>query len=82
MSPVSSSASSFSSSVLPMFGSSVTRPVAGERGDGHGGVAHGARGVAVGDHAVLDRAVELVEVRQLLEGGGDLGVGEVGHEVA
>ena len=56
--------------------------LAGERGDGHGGVAHGARGVAVGDHAVLDRAVELVEVRQLLEGGGDLGVGQVGHEVA
>ena len=79
MSPVSSSARSFSSSVLPMSGSSVTLALAGELGDGHGRVAHRARRVAVGDDAVLDRAVELVEVPQLLEGGGDLGVGQVGH---
>ena len=64
MSPVSSSASSFSSSVLPIPGSSVTRPSRASCGDGHGGVAHRAGGVAVGDHAVLDRAVELVEVRR------------------
>jgi hypothetical protein len=56
--------------------------VAGELHDRDGGVAHRAGGVAIGDDAVLDRAVELVEVRQLLEGGGDLGVGEVGHGVA
>ena len=62
-----------------MFGSSVTLPLARERGDRHRRVAHRAGGVAVGDHAVLDGAVELVEVRQLLEGGGDLGVGQVGH---
>jgi hypothetical protein len=53
--------------------------VAGERGDRHGGVAHRAGGVAVSDHSVLHRAVELVEVGQLLERGGDLAVGEVGH---
>ena len=53
--------------------------VARERGHRHRGVAHRARRVAVGDHAVLDRAVELVEVGQLVERGGDLCVGEVGH---
>ena len=49
-------------------------PVAHELRDRHGGLAHRAGRGAVGEHAVLDRAVELVEVGQLLEGGGDLGV--------
>src|SRR3712207_8802624 len=35
--------------------------------------------VAVGEHAVDDRAVELVEVAQLVEVGGDRSVGQVGH---
>ena len=43
------------------------------------GVAHGLGRRAVGDHAVGHRAVELVEVAELVEGGGDLGVGQVGH---
>ena len=55
--------------------------LAGEADDGHGGVADGLGGVAVGDHAVGDRAVELVEIAELVEGGGDLGVGEVGHGI-
>jgi hypothetical protein len=35
--------------------------------------------VAVGDHAVHDGPVELVEVTELVEGGGDGRVGRVGH---
>ena len=53
--------------------------LARQRGDRHGGLAHGLGRRAVGDHAVGDGAVELVEVAELVEGGGDLGVGEVGH---
>ena len=49
------------------------------RDDRDRGLAHGLGGVAVGDHAVGHRAVELVEVAELVEGGGDLGVRRVGH---
>ena len=71
MSPVSSSATSFSSSVLPMPGSVVTRPSRVSAGDGDRRVARRLRRRAVGEHAVDDRAVELVEVAELVEGGGD-----------
>ena len=64
MSPVSSSATSFSSSVLPMPGSSVTRPSRASCIDRDGGVAHRLGRRPVGDHAVLDGAVELVQVRR------------------
>ena len=74
MSPVSISARSFSSSVLPMPGELGHAPVAHELLDRHGRLAHGARGGAIGEHAVLHGAVELVEVAELVEGGGDLGV--------
>ena len=57
-------------------------PLAGQPDHGDGGVAHRLGGVAVRDHAVLDRAVELVEVAELVEGGGDLRVREVGHRTA
>jgi hypothetical protein len=50
-----------------------------ERGDRHGRLAHGLRGGPVGEHAVHDRAVELVQVAQFLQGVGDRGVGRVGH---
>ena len=74
MSPVSISDPSFSSSVLPMPGSSVTRPsrtsCSTETEDSRTVLRRGA----VGDHAVLHGAVELVEVAELVEGGGDLGV--------
>ena len=53
--------------------------LARHRGHRHRGLAHGLGRRAVGDHAVVDRAVELVEVAELVEGGGDLGVGQVGH---
>ena len=69
--PVSSSATSFSSSVLPIPGSAVTVPsrviAATETVASRAALA--AR--AVGEHAVHDRAVELVEVGELVEGGGD-----------
>ena len=42
-------------------------------------LAHGLGRRAVGDHAVGDGAVEFVEVAELVERGGDLGVGQVGH---
>ena len=58
---------------------SVTRPSRASRGDRHRGLAHGLGRGAVGDHAVGDGAVELVEVPELVEGGGDLCVREVGH---
>ena len=74
-----SSAWSFSSSVLPIPAQLGRAALAGQRGHGHRRVAHRLGRVAVGDHAVLDGAVELVEVAELVEGGGDLGVREVGH---
>ena len=49
-------------------------PLARERGDRDGGVADDLRGVAVGEHAVDDGAVELVEVAELLERVRDLAV--------
>jgi hypothetical protein len=54
-------------------------PLARHRDDRHGRLAHRLGRVAVGDHPVGDGAVELVEIAQLVEGGGDLGVGRVGH---
>ncbi len=72
--PVSSSASIFSAIVLPTPASSVTRPCARQLGDRDAGLADRLGGVAVGDHAVDDRAVELVQARQLLEGVRDLSV--------
>ncbi len=53
----------------------VGRPaLPGQLGHRLAGVADGLRGVAVGQHAVDDRAVQFVERSQLVEGGGDLGV--------
>ena len=46
----------------------------GQLGHRLAGVADRLRGVAVGQHAVDDRAVQLVQRPQLVEGGGDLGV--------
>ena len=77
--PSSASASTFSWIVAPIPGSSVARPCARQRGDRHRRVADRLGGVAVGDDPVDDRAVELVQVAQLVERGGDLGVGRVGH---
>ena len=82
MSPVSSSAWIFSSSVLPTPLISVTRPSRDSADDRHRGLAHRLGRGAVGDHAVGDGAVELVEVPELVEGGGDLCVREVGHRGA
>ena len=60
-----------------MPGSSHRAPFARERRHRHGGVAHGFRAAAVGDHAVDDRAVELVQVAELFERFGDRVVGEL-----
>ena len=62
-----------------MPGSSVARPSRGQRRDRDRRLAHGLGRVAVGDDAVDDRPVELVEVAELVERGGDLGVRGVGH---
>ena len=75
ISPVASSASIFSASVLPTPGTSVARPCAGQLGDRDRALADRLGGGAVGEHAVFDRAVELVEDAQLFQRGGDLGVG-------
>ena len=48
--------------------------VAHELLDGHGGLAHRPGGCAVREDAIGHRAVELVQVGELLERGGDLGV--------
>jgi hypothetical protein len=45
--------------------------IARQRRDRQRGVAHAPRGRAVGQHAVNDRAVELVQVAELLQGVGD-----------
>ena len=75
MSPVSISVSSFVSSVLPMPGSSVTRPSRTSCSTDTDASRTVRAGGAVGEHAVLHGAVELVEVGELVEGGGDLCVG-------
>ena len=59
--PVSSSASIFSAIVLPTPASSSARPCLRELLDRHAGLADRLRGVAVGHHAVHDRAVQLVQ---------------------
>ena len=66
------------SSVAPIPGSSLARPSAGERRDRHRRLAHALGGRAVGEHAVDDRPVELVEVAELVERVGDRSVGELG----
>ena len=61
-------------------GQRVTVPCARHRRDRHRRLARRLRRRAVGEHAVHDRAVELVEVGELVEGGGDLEVrGVRGH---
>ena len=54
------------------------RPLAGQRGHRARRLAHRLGRVAVGEHAVDDRAVELVEVGELVEERGDRGVGGSG----
>src|SRR3954453_4460163 len=49
---------------------------------GAGGLAHGLGRVAVGEHAVHHGPVELVEVAELVEQGGDGGVRWIGHGAA
>ncbi len=53
--------------------------LARQRRDRDRGLAHGLGGGAVGEHAVHDRAVELVEVAELLERVGDRGVRQLGR---
>ena len=79
MSPVSSSATHLLLERLADARQLGDPAVAGQRDDRDGRLAHRLGRVAVGDHAVDDRAVELVQVAELVEGGGDLGVREVGH---
>ena len=79
MVPVSSSASIFSSSVRPMPGQLGDLALARHGRDRARRLAHRLGGVAVGEHAVHDGAVELVEVGQLVEERGDGGVGRIGH---
>src|SRR3712207_9361745 len=65
-----------------LFRSRRDLPLPGQLGHGDGRVAHRLRRVAVGQDAVDDRAVELVEVAQLVEVLGDGGVRELGHWLA
>ena len=76
MSPSVASAWIFSWRVLPIPGISVARPSRRQRRDRARRVAHDAGRVAVGHDAMDDRAVELVEVAELVERGGDLEVRE------
>ena len=55
--------------------------LAGQAGHRHRGVADRLGGVAVGDDAVDDGPVELVQVSELVERGGDLGVRGVWHRI-
>ena len=72
--PVSSSALSFSSIVLPIPGSSVTVPARVISATDAPDLADRLRRVPVGEHAVDDRAVELVQVGELVEVESELGV--------
>ena len=77
MSPVSTSVWSFVLERLADPRQLGHAAVAHELLDGHGGLAHRPGGGAVGEDAVGDGSVELVQVGELLEGGGDLGVRHV-----
>ena len=76
--PVSTSARIFSCSVLPIPGSSVARPSRASAATDTDASRTALAAAAVGEHAVHDRAVELVQVAELLERVGDRGVGELG----
>ena len=65
---MSSSAVIFSAIVLPMPGQLLGAALARELRHRHAGLADRLRGVAVGDHPVHHRAVELVQAPELLEG--------------
>ena len=75
ISPVSTRAMIFSSSVLPTPGSCGDRSVLRHLLDRAAFVPDGPRRVHVGQHPVPVGSVELVEHGELFEGGGDLGVG-------
>ena len=72
----------FSWMIAPIPGSSVARPCAGQRGHRDRRVAHRLGRVAVGDDPVDDRPVELVQVAELVERRGDLGVRRIGDAAA
>jgi hypothetical protein len=75
MSPVSSSALRLLLERLADARDGRDLALAGEGHDRDARVTHGLGRRAVGDHAVRDGAVELVEVSQLVERGGDFGIG-------
>ena len=74
ISPVSSSARIFCSSVSPTPGSSVARPARASSSTETGLWRIDASGLAIGQDAVSDRPIELVQRRQLGQRLGDLGV--------
>ena len=76
--PVSISVRIFSWSVLPIPGSSVARPSRASAATDTGRLADRLGGPSICEHAVDDRAVELVEVAELGECVGDRAVGELG----
>ena len=76
--PVSRSSPTFVAIVSPMSSSSVSRPCSDSAPDRLGRLAEALRGPAVGEHAVDDGAVQLVEVAEQVEEIGDLGVAQ-GH---
>ena len=76
--PVSRSSSTFVAIVSPMSSSSVSRPCSDSAPDRLGGLAEALGGPAVGEHAVDDGAVQLVEVAEQVEQIGDLAIAQ-GH---
>ena len=82
ISPVSASARTFSWIVAPIPGSSVARPARASAAIDCRRVPNRLGGVPVGDDPVDDRAVELVEVAELVERLRDLGVRRFCHRCA
>ncbi len=75
---MSSSARIFSWSVAPIAGSSVARPLRASAATDTDASRTRLCGRPVGEHAMHDRAVELVQVAQLFQGVGDRAVGQLG----
>ena len=74
--PVSRSSSTFAAIVSPTSGSSVSRPSSDRRIGRLAGLAEPRRRLAIGEHAVDDGAVQLVEVAEPVDDVGEIGVTE------
>ena len=56
-------------------------PLPRHRGHRHGRIPHRLRGIAIRHHPMDHRPIELIQIPQLIEGGGDFGVRRIRHRL-